>query len=151
MKMGESAKTTVCNNCNAKNAEFTLICEVCGSELGPSLTKSGPHADKVKDKLKRRYQKAYIAADSIVLSGGIVKGAGYLAGFAIFLGGAVGGIPVGIWITGASLFAILGYVVGSVLAAIGQTVMAALDTAVNTSPLLSDEDRVDAMRLRGSQ
>jgi len=95
--------------------------------------------------LCRRYSDAYTGAHTVVLVGKIIKGTAIvlfilmlIAGFAIASG--ANGLVAGIGFAFACLTGIPTYVLGILVAAQGQTTLATLDTAVNSSRHLNDDD-----------
>jgi hypothetical protein len=116
-----------------------------------------------------RYKDAYLLARAITGIGKSVK----FVGVAIFVLLAVGGILVVIQTTapgvpgeqrqwsasqlgflGVPLGVIIGlplYILGIIVAAQGELLKATLDTAVNGTPFLKDDQRASAMSLSGAQ
>ena len=97
---------------------------------------------------KRRYVDAYSVAHGLVGNGDSTKGVGLVAGIMVGLLGVVSGSFLGA--TGLIMGVICGLVVGGsfyllgiLIAAAGQLLLASLDTAINTSPLLSLEEKED--------
>jgi hypothetical protein len=100
-----------------------------------------------------RYSDAYQIANATVAIGETVKtvsfGAGLLLGVAgiyaaTSLSGwmwCVVGILVGLVVGGG------GFVLGTLLSALGQVLKATLDTAVNSSPFLENDQRAEIMSL----
>lgn len=102
-------------------------------------------------RIKRRYSDAYAVAGVVVGFGDIIKIVGVVAGVVIFIaifigslgadfrsssiGGLIGGLVLG------SATGFLFYLLGVIVAALGQILRATLDTAVNTSPFLSDDQK----------
>ena len=100
----------------------------------------------------RRYKDAYLVSRTIIAVGGIVKGIGLvvcvvavLVGFgARNLGGMVAlvaGIFIGL-VLGGLVFAI-----GIVVAAQGQLLAATIDTSVNSSSFLTEDQKAKVMGL----
>jgi hypothetical protein len=105
-----------------------------------------------KAKLLQRYKSAYGIVRTIGGISGIVMIVGFLAAGGVWLSLAkmtakedqINHIfPIG----GAVLCIILFYCLHTIIAAVGQLLKAGLDTAVNTSPLLENEDRAKIMSL----
>ena len=100
--------------------------------------------------LSRRYSAAYTEAHAVVTIGRIIKGVGVFMFFGlIFAGFAISSNQPnsdgqGIYIIAGILFAFLvgipTYILGILVAAQGQTTLAVLDTAVNGSRHLKDDD-----------
>jgi hypothetical protein len=100
----------------------------------------------------RRYQDGYRVGNLAVLIGFILKGVAWVVGITI--------LCTGIYIAektdnGLSLFlslvlAVVAWVVffffGVLIAAVGQLLYAQIDTAVHTSPLMSDKERQETIR-----
>src|SRR6266849_6950419 len=114
--------------------------------------------------LFKRYDDAYAIAKSIIRVGDAIKTIGVIlailiVGAAMFVGLASGSEPRATAPSGTDLFVlaigvvvglIVGmvcYALGTLVAAMGQTLQAGLDTAVNTSPFLDNELRARAMFL----
>ena len=103
--------------------------------------------------LKGRYRDAYAGADAIVGWGNLVKTFGIVAGVVIVLLGVVaaGNFGPAVFILFLVLAVAVGgmfYMFGIMAAAQGQVLLAALDTAVNTSPLLSVEQKGEVIAPR---
>ena len=105
--------------------------------------------------LARRYADAYTEAHAVVTIGKVVKGVAMvlfigilIAGFVMasqsgnrqFGGGEMNALVAGMGFALACLVGIPTYVLGILIAAQGQTSLASLDTAVNSSRHLSDDD-----------
>jgi hypothetical protein len=151
-----SYEQTVCPNCGAQNAANRDSCWRCNASFlspgefvggvataGPSL---GDASSLREARLRSRYVDGYRAASVIDGLGNVVK----MLAIAIFLLALFGGMGMG----GAGL--LLGIVVGGVLAALffvlgvfisaqGQVLKAMLDTAVHTSPLMSDDQKASVL------
>jgi hypothetical protein len=102
--------------------------------------------------LMTRYNDAYLAARTINGAGQIIKGVGFVLAGLIALSGftvagkggisfAIGGLLFG------ALVALPFYAVGVLVASQGQILKATLDTAVNSSPLLSHDEIREILRL----
>lgn len=104
----------------------------------------------------KRYSEAYNAPGSMTRLGNLLVAAGVVLGSAVFISGLVAGSEVGfaflfaLWIL-AGFIAVLGCGVGKIVVAQGNILRAALDNAVNTSPFLSDADRLDLMSVTAEQ
>jgi hypothetical protein len=111
------------------------------------------------DVVKSRYRDAYFVGLSLVRWGQGVEVLGIVAGVTIALLGLVGAMnastPVSpravlVPIILAAAIVVASYIAGIMVAAQGQIVLAVLDTAVNTSPLLSQEEKAEVITaLRG--
>jgi hypothetical protein len=111
---------------------------------------------------KVRYKNAYFAADTISFVGGIIKGvsiilAGAIAVAAILKSQQLGsdsGQDTSILVYAGLGFAlvtgVIGYVLGILVCAVGEIHKATLDSAVNSSPFLSDDQKAEAMSLMRS-
>ena len=102
----------------------------------------------------RRYQDAYTVAQTLATIGAIVKVVSYvIAVVGIGLGalaGADAGIgPLGfiLGLVGGAIVAIPVFVLGVLVAALGQILSATLDTAVHTSPFLTSEQMRQVLHL----
>jgi len=106
--------------------------------------------------LMKRYRDAYLVARTTVGLGTTIKVIGFILGLLI----ALGGIFLGSTMRGDTAFAayILGillggfvllqfYIFGVLVSAQGQTLKASLDSAVNNSPFLGNEQRAKVMSL----
>jgi hypothetical protein len=98
------------------------------------------------DTLRQRYSDAYFEAHTVVGIGSIVKGVGVVLALIILVGGfviasssGIGGLA-GMGFALACLVGIPTYVLGILVTAQGQTQLAILDTAINGSRHLSDDD-----------
>jgi hypothetical protein len=98
-----------------------------------------------------RYRDAYRMGTVIVGFGTVIKFGGAGLGLLVTLIGAAQGFTLGGLLLGATL-GVLFWVVGVIVSAQGQMLRAQLDTAVSTSPFLSDTERAEAMGIpfRGS-
>jgi hypothetical protein len=107
-----------------------------------------------KRSVMSRYTDAYLVARSITTVGTAVKAVGVIIGLGIALIGvvanfttdsqsvkyAIAGVVLGVIVT------IPIYIMGILIAAQGQILKATLDTAVNTSPLLTKDEMRQIMR-----
>ncbi len=106
-----------------------------------------------------RYRDAYLVATATVSAGGIIKGLGVFLAVLIFvcailasdqtnvsgdlkLAGIIFGMVVAIVVGGAF------YLLGIHISAQGQILQASLDTAVNGSPFLTNDQRAQIMSIR---
>jgi len=102
--------------------------------------------------LTRRYRDAYLTARSITAVGATVKVLAFVVGGLVALVGlaagsqstqfAIGGIILGV------ILAFPFYVLGVLVSAQGQILKATLDTAVNSSPLLTKDEMRQMMSLQ---
>lgn len=109
------------------------------------------------DQLKSRYKDAYRQARTIVGIGSTVKVTGGVIGIIMILGTLIAcsqltsGTALGVFIVGAvcsSCVVLLIWVCGVLISSQGQIMKACLDSAINSSPFLSDEHRAEAMSLK---
>ena len=113
-------------------------------------------ADQASVRVQGRYRDAYSVAESIIGWGVLLKVLGIVGAIAIAVFGLVAGANFGMgaivasFIVAASVGATL-YALGVTVAAQGQIIRAVLDTAVNTSPLLSTEEKRDVIVASGGQ
>ncbi len=97
--------------------------------------------------LRKRYYDAYRVANAVTGLGTVIKFLGFFTGLAVSFGGVVfakgfpeparglcffGGLMSGF------LILVLHFCLGILLSAVGQMLYATIDSAVNTSPLMSD-------------
>lgn len=116
------------------------------------MSESG--ASPVVSAVLDRYRDAYVVGRTINGVGGVIKAIGIAAGLIIVLGslgaaskGGSGVLFAIIGITGGGVIATALYILGTLASAQGQILKATLDTAVNSSPFLSDQDRARIMSL----
>lgn len=107
------------------------------------------------ESLESRYNGAYKVAQRIISCGSIAEGVGIAFGIVIVILGIVeisAGASDGI---ATILFGICvgfaGYVAGIVLATGGQIMSAAIDTAVNTSTLISNDEKAKIIGIGSAQ
>jgi hypothetical protein len=99
--------------------------------------------------LMKRYRDAYLVARATATIGRVIKGIGILVGvlgLAVVLQSRSTGAGLVTLLVPAFVGA-LPYCVGVLVAAQGQILLATLDTAVNSSPFLTNEDKAKAMSL----
>ena len=124
------------------------------SENTGSMT--APQSNAVSGSVANRYRDAYVVARAMTTIGGSVK----VAGIGLFLLLGLAGLVVanmehGIMAMGLGLGALLLgiivglpiYVLGILLSAQGQVLKSTLDTAVYSSPFLTDDQRIKVMSL----
>lgn len=120
----------------------------------------GEFESRVSPEAVGRYVSAYRAARATVMLGTVIKILGALFGLVVGFGPSVLAIimlrqfPPGFGLTllvgllsGFATFATV-FVVGAIVSSLGQLRVAALDSAVNTSPFLTNEQRAEVMSLR---
>jgi ribosomal protein S27AE len=116
----------------------------------PAMTQSSPGVIA----LKRRYADAYIVAGTVNAFGLTIKVVGVIIGAIIvllsFAAGSNGGVGILFALIGVAIagtIATLLYILGTLASAQGQILKATLDSAVNTSRILSDHDCAEVMSL----
>ena len=163
-----------CPKCHSKNAVNRVRCRECGEALRKPAASPQPDeananaqsnaplssaqlraAASAPEALSTRYRDAYLTARAINGLGEIIKGVSIFLGIVIVImstkaasGFGVGGESFIIGLVFGTVVGFLGYVGGVLLSAQGQILKATLDSAVNTSPLLSNENRLSIMSLR---
>ena len=120
----------------------------------------GEFESRVSPEVVGRYIDAYRAARATVLLGAVIKIVGALLGLVVAVGpliltiitlrqlpAAVGAsLLLGLF-NGVGTFATL-FVVGTIVSSLGHLRVTALDSAVNTTPFLTNEQRAEVMSLR---
>lgn len=131
-----------------ERVDEVLVGGVPFSSPAPSGTTSRSRQQSgIVQSLTRRYSDAYIAARALVVIGGIIKWVGVVLAIMILVIGIVMSSGSG----GGRVFAFVGFalacligvptfVLGILISAQGQIHLATLDTAVNTSRHLSNDD-----------
>lgn len=119
------------------------------SDLPNSSTR--PDQRKPSRRTTNRYRDAYRVARSVVGIGSVIKGVGGFVGIAgIVVAWALaeqsGALAASLAFL-AILFAVVIFVLGTLVAAQGQILKASLDGAVHSSPFLTDEQRAEVMHL----
>ncbi|MBI3767862.1 MAG: hypothetical protein HY271_05115 [Deltaproteobacteria bacterium] len=102
--------------------------------------------------LRKRYRDAYSVATVIVSFGSSIKIVGILVGVGIMLLAFQASAQMGV--AGMLLGGVAGgifYLLGILISAQGQILHAVLDTAVNSSPFLTNPDRAEIMSLRSAE
>ena len=147
-----------CKNCGEESEDAFDACWKCGAEKEISGKSVSDEEDitNVSDEVDlthiiiRRYQDAYQVAYFIVGLGGFVKIVSLVGAVIALILIAVnrtdqdiGFIPFIL----AIISALILYLIGVVIAAQGQMLMASLDSAINSSPFLEQRDRIEAMGL----
>jgi hypothetical protein len=117
-------------------------------------TQSGPKVKSKSSQLaagaKGRYVDAYRVAGTINVFGQAIKIAGFIFAAVIFIGVANSLKSPGAGLVAASIIAAFFFVIGIIVAAQGQMLKAAVDTAVNSSPFLDNNQKAATMSLPGS-
>ena len=159
-----------CKHCKEENEENFDSCWNCQKERGDAASvpdapaESTPRAPSSPSQSQaqrshrspiHRYRDAYRVGTLAVGFGSLLKGIGWaLGGIALLSSLFVGGqgesenwkLMFGGVILAVILWAIF-FFFGVLVSAIGEILRATLDTAVHTSPLLSDKERREAMGL----
>ena len=133
-----------CANCKSPNPDHAGKCEVCNADI----TSTQGVSSEFNRNLRSRYSEAYTEAHAVVSIGKAIKKLGAFLFAAVFLIGIYmlfdknqGSGKVGAFIIGAAF--VVGvpiYILGILVAAQGQTQLASLDTAVNNSRHLTNND-----------
>jgi hypothetical protein len=99
--------------------------------------------------VRQRYKDAYRVAGAVSGAGTAIKVIGIMLGVLVALLGVVTSSPAVMFpaILVAIAVAVIFFVFGTLISAQGQVLKANLDTAVNTSPFLSNEHRAQIMSL----
>jgi len=119
----------------------------------------GEFESRVSPEVVGRYIDAYRAARATILLGAVIKIVGALLGLVVAFGpflltvitlrqappGAGVILLTGI-LSGLGTFATI-FVIGAIVSSLGRLRVAALDSAVNTSPFLTNEQRAEVMSL----
>jgi hypothetical protein len=130
----------------------TSVGSQSGAATAPQLINSSPQ----ERELLTRYKDAYLVARATVGFGGLIKGIGVALATLIMLimiivstqtSGDIAFIPLLVGVGVASFGGVLIYLLGVLVSAQGQILKASLDSAVNTSPFLSDANRANIMSL----
>lgn len=108
-----------------------------------------------------RYQEAYVHAGSMVQAGDLIETVGWTLGIIIFCGAifaahtvltpetpAADWLPPATLTLGAIITVFFFWLVGELVCARGEQWKASLDSAVNSSPFLSNAQRAKVMALR---
>lgn len=143
------------DDAEAQQAEF--LCSDCNTSfpVRPALQKSADAASALTTALTCRYQNAYAVAKTIDGVGVVVKSIGAFVGVGVILASMIAlsqGIPFPFALIGAVIGVIAGgifFVFGIFISALGESIAASLDCAVNGSPFLSNDDRATIMSLPG--
>lgn len=150
-------KPLFCRHCGASlnNHMDATVCPQCNKDLSLPAESGTPPAGGAPAPLPtpanvsclRRYKDAYFTARAITAFATTVKILAIVLGVISIPIGVVT-LPMGLIVIGSGItFAISVYVLGILVSAQGQILQAALDTAVNTSPLLTQEEMRQIMSL----
>lgn len=113
------------------------------------VTAQGEEVVSEATALMKRYRDAYLVAKATATIGKVIKGIGILVaafGLAAVLQSRSTGAGL-VTLLVPALVGAIPYCVGVLVAAQGQILLATLDTAVNSSPFLTNEDKAKAMSL----
>ena len=154
-----------CWNCSASRRptsstvqEGVSAASAVAATLGPDGDEDAPPSPARRGKrsastsARSRYNDAYIVAHSTIAHGNSVKALGIVFGALILVTGLLLTQQLGITVLVVSAIAEVAvasgiYGVGVVIAAQGQVLLATLDTAVNSSPFLSENEKAKVMSL----
>lgn len=167
--MNDISKEVTCPHCGAdlelEDAEMVqtnAFCNECKQAFsvqdalrnaGHDAAAANEEPESLSERTMTRYRDGYAKARAVIRIGELIKIAGGLiTGIYIFGGILIGAkqssgtlllmsILVGVF-TGVPIF-----VLGILVCAAGQLIKATLDTAVHTSPFLTDPERASAMSL----
>jgi ribosomal protein L40E len=146
MKPNEDTDRAVfCGRCGAKLDNSSQVCKNCGmdnTEPKGEVTNTGKELS-----LSSRYGNAYFVANSIISTGKMIKELGILLAILIGMASVIGWVK-----TQTTVIVILGVAaafslglfliaIGTIFVAQGQTLLALLDSAVNTSPLIDNQQK----------
>ncbi len=162
-----------CPKCGEKIEDDFDICWKCQAGTRPAGREDGVSAEGEEQAhnsggqtlsgtppltiaLSKRYKDAYLVAKAVIVYATIVKGVAVISSIlALIVLLAVSGAGprgfdsstflLGILVAGS--FGFVMYCIGVLIAAAGQHLFASLDTAVNTSPLLSGSEKARILSL----
>ncbi|MBI1924717.1 hypothetical protein HYR99_10740 [Candidatus Poribacteria bacterium] len=122
------------------------------SSQGPHDQAYAPASESTQvQSLMKRYRDAYRLARVMVGFGNFIKGIGVMIAILIALGVFIAANKADVMIWGGVLLALfvglLFYILEVLVSAQGQILKASLDSAVNTSPFLTNEHRAKIMSL----
>jgi len=154
-----------CPHCGTRTGTSSSWCSTCGeslttpvrsaSESRPPIVDAIQHEELTRSNssesdVMNRYRDAYRVGRTITGMGGAIKAIGFILGaltaLAALFGAGNGGF--GAFIVGTCLggiVALLFWMCGVIVAAQGQILQATLDSAVSSSPFLTDKQRAGAM------
>jgi hypothetical protein len=127
-----------------------------GGVAGPTIQ---PRVDEYSRRLARRYEDGYRMGRAIIVAGRLIKIGALAAGLAVVVAATAAADSVGAFRGNSGILALLLAVLagafsclftwacGAAIGAIGQQAIATLDTALNTSPFLDNEQRSAIMNL----
>jgi len=126
-----------------------ILAELSRRSLKAEVSTAAPEGLDTGGSAVDRYRDAYRVANGVVWIGSAVKVLGFVIGSLFALGGGTqleGSTRLGVILFGV-LVAIAFWIVGVFVSAHGQLLQATLDTAVHSSPFLTNEERASAMSL----
>ena len=142
-----------CRKCGAQISDTAKTCPKCGTEKGisPPAPSTPRRPLTMSEQLEKRYRDAYRVARVTIFFGGLAKGLAILfAALAVLSALVTSSQSVAVAVSGA-LFGVFSglflYVVGVLVAAHGQLLLTSIDNVINTSPLLTDSERAEIMRM----
>lgn len=156
-KCGEEIEEqfTSCWNCQTARKGAPTVSTKPGVSR-PSVQQSDTTLSAA-DSVMGRYRDAYSVANTITLFGSVIKGVGIVLAILTFITvatignymyGGMGTVYIFLgFIMGATIGTVL-YLLGILVSAQGQLLKATLDSAVNTSPFLSNDQKASVMSLR---
>jgi len=165
MRFGEDHTLSAYDYVECSGKTWTLITGADGLDLvegrehapKASVPSGSPSSSVAQNDVCSRYSDAYTTAGVITGIGGIIKGIGIAFGIVLVLIGLVlssdgSGFERVIVLFGSLISGILVgiglYVIGVLVSAQGQILKATLDSAVHSSPFLTDAQRAQVMRLK---
>lgn len=141
-----------CPKCGVESGAMAQLCYSCGADLRTGEI-PGPTAEP-EASVVHRYRNAYHHARAICTMGSLVKGAALaLAGLFAFAGLVMsqqshqGSMYVAAGIAAAIAVGVPVYILGILVSAQGEILKATLDTAVQSSPFMSEGQMREAMGL----
>lgn len=150
-----------CSKCHALNEADAEFCTGCGQTLIAAVRKSSSSGDSlIVSSMMSRYKDGYLVAKATTGFGALIKGLGIVLALLIALvtlglssqtrGIGYGGSEVFVMLMGLFWAVVVGflfYLLGVVISAQGQILKASLDSAVNSSPFLGNEEKAKVMSL----
>jgi hypothetical protein len=109
-------------------------------------TAAVPANAPIASALEKRYRDAYVVAKGIIFIGNAVKiGGACVGGLIILFGLAAPGFMTGVMFAMGVLVGVSGFAAGILISAQGQIMQSVIDTAVNTSPQITPEQKTQVM------
>lgn len=143
--------TARCSNCGATpRSAADVFCRSCGASLGSRPGESVTSQSSSEQVVLNRYRDGFRVARFVVGLGRTIKIVGWILVAVILLGSVISLATLGfrVAIGGVLLSGVLAlgfWVCGVMVSAQGQVLQATLDTAVATSPFLTNPGRAEAM------